>query len=251
MMLGEPRLIQHNVTITFARHAGIRRRANDLEDALGRGCPNGFLSPQLIPVPDEMGPDVPRMIFSSRNGFSQILVSQVAISLLVSYSEDWQTDHPRCVDYIRHRATVLFNLLSAIDAKPHYTGVMTKIQMLARKPGDDGVLAVRKLLKHDEIGGDFNEINVRWSRVEEPGYFRNMVIQSLRSWGPEAFETGRLRDLEATMTGVEIVSDANDRRSYNEIDDYSTSSKACLKVIDLGYEDTRTWAHRIGGSDVH
>lgn len=249
-MLGEPRLTEHSVTITFARHMDIRRRVNELEDALGKGCPHGYMSPQLIPIPDEMGPDVPRVIFSSINGYSQIFISQTAISMLVSYSEDWQVQHERCVAYIRQRAVVLFDLLAALDAKPYYTGVSTRMRLISPGPDSHGVKAVAGLLQQVEHAEELNEANVRWSQTQEPNCFRNISIQSIRSWGPNASVLDRLKDIDAISTGVEISSDVNDRRGYNELADYCTSRDKCLTLINFGFEDTAMWAGRIGGSNV-
>ena len=249
-MLGKPLLVQHTVNVAFARHAGIRRSANDIEDAIAKGCPGGYQAPQVIPVPDGLGPDVPRMIFSSLNGFSQIMVSEVSVALIVTYSEDWQAEYLKCRDYIMKRSAVLFDLLKAIDAEPHYSGISTKVHMYSPGPNDDGVAAVRQLLNLGEVSSEMNEINLRWSITDDPYFYRNMVVQSVKSWGGLEPNLDRLMDGDVVAVGVEIVSDSNDRRGYNERDGYRTSIDKCLNLIDCSHSDSMMWAGRIGGGSV-
>jgi len=81
-MFDKAKYIQNGFNISFSRQPEIRRRANDFEDRL-KGL---YFQPHIVPVPDDLDPEVPRMLFGSEHGFSQIIVSQISLVLNVTYS---------------------------------------------------------------------------------------------------------------------------------------------------------------------
>jgi hypothetical protein len=77
----------------------VRRLVNDFEDRLaGR-----YGQPQTIPVPDELDPNLPRVMFQSLGGHSQVAISQVSVSLNVTYDQEWMTDELKRDSYLRER----------------------------------------------------------------------------------------------------------------------------------------------------
>jgi len=124
------RYVQNSFAIAFPRQHDIRRKVNDFEDFLQTHLEGHYQQPMLIPVPDEMDPEIPRLIFGSRHGFSQIVFSQIGLSLNVDYSPDWQLDVSKGRQYLLERAPVLFDLLSILDnIKPFFSGLTTKIRL--------------------------------------------------------------------------------------------------------------------------
>jgi hypothetical protein len=107
-MFEEPRYIQNSFSIAFSRQFDIRRRALDFEDRL-KGI---YLAPFVLPVPDEFDPEAVRIVFGSQNGYSQVHISQINISLQVNYSSDWQVDIAKGQAYLIERAATLFDVLS-------------------------------------------------------------------------------------------------------------------------------------------
>lgn len=83
--------IQSSFSVSFSRQLQIRRSANTFEDFLKSHFSGHYGQPQVISVPDELDSEIPRIIFGSRHGFSQVIVSQINMTLNVTYSPDWQT----------------------------------------------------------------------------------------------------------------------------------------------------------------
>src|SRR5688572_28752719 len=64
----QPKYTQAGLSVIFPRKPEIRRLARELEDALlGQYNP-----PTVLGVPDELQAEVPRLIFQSTHGFSQL-----------------------------------------------------------------------------------------------------------------------------------------------------------------------------------
>ena len=70
-MCGNIRYMQNSLAVAFTRQAAIRRAANGFEDALR----DQYGQPNVLAIPDELDPEIPRIIFSSKHGSSQILIS--------------------------------------------------------------------------------------------------------------------------------------------------------------------------------
>ena len=91
-MLETARYIQNSYSVTFPRQHDVRRKANKVEDFLQTHLAGHYKQPMVIAVPDEVDPEIPRLMFGSRHGFSQLILSQVGLTLHVTYSPDWQVD---------------------------------------------------------------------------------------------------------------------------------------------------------------
>jgi len=234
-MLSTPRYISNSFSVIFPRQQDIRRKANALEDELI----NSYSQPQIFPIPDDMDAEVPRIIFGSRHGFSQIVISQVSCSLNVTYSPDWQLHSEKGKEYLLERASLLFDLLRIAGInKISFSGLATQVNL----PSDESEAAIishvaQKLLK-DENTIDLHDIEVKRTYIVDDKYFSNMVIANYRSWQVESLPTGvlSLSRGKATERGVRVTCDFNDRYSYNETEGYTTKQSSANTIIMSGLE---------------
>jgi hypothetical protein len=245
-MFDTPRYIQNSFNVVFPRHATIRRQANQFEDRLK----GNYLQPQIIGIPDELDPEVPRMIFGSRNGFSQLIVSQVSMVLNVTYSPDWQTDIGKGRAYLAERTAILFDLVKLIgEQQPYFCGLSTRVQMPCRQ---DNAAALehlaKKFLKNETTTGAY-DLSIKRTTVEADHYFSNVTISNYRAWNIEPAQQGvvSVSVKDATSYGVEIVADYNDRYSYNENRDYRTSLEQAKGIINAAIAEVEKAVGVIGG----
>ncbi|TCV97730.1 hypothetical protein EC912_101747 [Luteibacter rhizovicinus] len=247
-MLAAPLLIQHSFSIHFPRVSTMRRNANMLEDALAQGCPNGYAAPQVLPIPEELGPDVPRIIFNSINGFSNIAVTQTAMALTVSYSEDWQGDRAKCVSYLKRRAHVLFDMVGKLEVLPGFVGVGTRLRVMS--DANDAVevmAALRRLVAPDLNLANASEIMVRFSNNINNIYFDNATVSNAVVWPDGIFASGRFPISSRLAVGLEILGDFNNRLAYNEDVSHIATLDAGLAMIDAGAGTVYGLAGRFGG----
>ena len=234
-MLAEPRLVQHTMTVHFPRRPGIRREVNVLEDALNEACPDGYGTPQVIPMPDEFGADFPRIIFSSVKGFSTIAVSQQTISLVVNYSIDWQIDTKKCLEYLKKRAGMLFKMLERLEESSAYVGVTTLARVSSTENDANEVLEpLKRLLSPDLDLDGANEITFRLSKSVDNIYFTNATIATSMEWTPDHIASGRFPLGEHTSANIDIVGDFNNRLAFNENSIDVTTLADAVGMIDQG-----------------
>jgi len=237
-MFEAPRYVQNSFSITFSRRHDIRRRANDFEDFLQTHLAGHYRQPMVIPMPDEMDPEVPRLIFGSIHGFSQIIVSQIALTLNVTYSPDWQFEISQGRQYLLERAPVLFALLSILDdVKPFFSGLTTRVHLPTS--ADDGAILqhLQSLRSAPEPTAHLHDITVKVTTMHNDRFYSNMTVQNYRRWKIQEAtpQLERLARSQASERGIEIIGDFNDRYAFNEKADYFSTPDIVQEIIDGGF----------------
>lgn len=245
-MSEKPRYIRNSFNVVFPQQPAIRRRANEFEDKL-KGW---YLQPQIISVPDDLDPNVPRMIFGSRRGFSQIIVSQINLILNVTYSPDWQVDISKGRQYLLERIPLLFGLLEILEeARPYFCGLTTLVR-LSSKADTDAILnyMIEPFLK-DMDAQDLHSIQLKTTEVILDRFFSNITIRNYLVWKVEGTQQGirRLSRKEALEQGIEIEGDFNDRYKFNEDVDYFSGQDIVEEIIDKAFVEINKAIGRVRG----
>lgn len=248
-----PILVQHSLTLTIGRNPLIRRAVNDIEDLVKAASEHGFVQPQIVPVPDEFGPEMPRLIFESRGGHTQLLVSQLGVTFNAQYSEDWARDPQRCLVFMAAKVDLLFEIARAgwrTTRGPSFSAIATTI----RVPTVSRAASVEMLrqLFSDVAGlGDAaGEVSCRWSRSREERFFDNVAAQTFITVDESLvqFKNGlpMITDAVISDCGVEIAGDFNDRLAFNSSTDYVSDPAGVKAMLTRGYESAQDALRAIG-----
>ena len=236
-MFDKAKYIQNSFNIFFSRQTEIRRSANVIEDKLkGR-----YFQPHIVPVPDDLDPEVPRMIFGSEHGFSQIIVSQVTLVLNVTYSPDWQIDISKGRQYLFERVPILFELLDILKGeKPHFCGLSTRVHLSTKTEDKKIIEHLEKLFLKNSMNSIY-DVQLKITNVLSQRFFSNITVQNYRSWKLEGPRQGvvRLPQNEVSDHGIEISCDFNDRYAFNENNEYYTSRENAEAIIEGGLNETK------------
>jgi hypothetical protein len=245
-MFDKAKYIQNSFNIFFSRQSEIRRRANDFEDKL-KGL---YFQPHIVPVPDDLDPEVPRMFFGSEDGFSQIIVSQITLLLNVTYSPDWQLDISKGRQYLFERAPILFELLDILKGeKPYFCGLSTRVHLSTKAEDEEIIEHLEKLFLRNSMKSKY-DFQLKTANVLSQRFFSNMTLQNYRLWKREGLRQGiiRLPQNEASDRGIEISGDFNDRYAFNENMDYYTSRENAETIIAGGLEEIKKMIKKVEGS---
>lgn len=246
-MFEKVKYIQNSFNLFFSRQPDIRRRANDFEDKL-KGL---YFQPHIIPVPDDLDPEVPRMLFGSEHGFSQIVVSQVTLVLNVTYSPDWQIEISKGRQYLFERVPILFELLDILKGeKSYFCGLSTRVHLSTEAKDEEIIEHLNKIfLKKNSIHSMY-DLQLKITTILSGRIFSNITIQNYRTWKIEGSrqEIIRLPKNDASDRGIEIAGDFNDRYAFNENKDYYTSRENAETIIDGGLEEIKKMIKKVEGS---
>lgn len=237
-MFQPERYVRNSFSITFPRQPLIRRAANDFEDRL-KGT---YFQPQIVPVPDDLDPEIPRIIFGSEHGFSQIVISQVSVMLNVIYSEDWQVDFDRGYAYLNERVPLLFDLTQILgNVNLHFCGLTTEVK-IASKSEQSTVLdhLAQRMLKDAKSQGA-HDIQVKRTNVVDNKFFSNVSIGNYRTWAIPELPSPivPLANQKVVEHGIQVIGDFNDRHAFNERSGYATNAKTGLDVVRRGGSEIR------------
>ena len=241
----ESTLVRNSLALNMGRNASIRRAVNQIEDIVKKHSVGGYAQPQVLPVPDELGPEIPRMIFSSRGGHSQILVSQVGLNFTANYSPDWATDPKRCLDYLLSKVDMLFEIAAAgweDSPLPAFTGVTTACWIKTNSVAESIRLIAPKFCEANSLVDDANELSYRWSLNVDGKFYDNIAVSTgtqLKA-GPSTIVDSIPRFNEKTIEGygLEIVGDYNDRLAYNNQITFASDATNAKQMIKTSFERT-------------
>lgn len=226
--------ISNSFSVSFPFQEKIRREANLIEDALKQDYP----SIQILPVPDNMDPRVPRIILDSAHGFSQIAISQTNISLNINqYSEEYQLDINKGKQYLEARIDAIFKVLDiAKIKKPYFAGLTTQIHVNSPKKNNELINRIARCFNMTLNDRNLHELDIKKVNIMEDSFFSNVRVHNFKSWEllESSHEQPRLATKNATTHGIEIIGDFNDRHSFNENPKYFTSLKAAKNILDKG-----------------
>ena len=231
-MFQDALLTGHSLVLFFLRKPDVRRDINIIEDILKYN--SHYKQPSVVSVPDDLDPNIPRVIFESNHGFSQIIISQVNIAFNVRYTEEWQKNYKLGKDYVNERAHLIFEILHAIDRHALYAGISSVVTMPTVASDED---IIERLYKHYQKGADTSSVfdfEIKRTTVQNDKYFSNIHIKNFREWSlrTPAFEGSRFKQGEATKRGVQILGDFNDRFGFNEIEGYETNRETCKDIVE-------------------
>ena len=247
MMFKSPKYITNSFNIVFPRHTTIRRKAGEFEDRL-----KGFyFQPQIVSVPDELDPEIPRIIFGSEHGYSQIIISQVSIVLNIFYSEEWQSDIANGKKYLDERVAVIFSLLDLLDGTlSYFCGLSSKVQV-ASDMGDSDIIKhlAQAFLKNEDIT-DVYDLQIKRAKVDSCQFFSNITLCNYRTWkiGDGQQDILRLPNGQAFEKGIEIAGDYNDRYIFNENSEYRSNMEVAHTIIEKGLNELNGTVSLIGGA---
>jgi len=245
-MFEYPKYIRNSYGISFVRQLSIRRYANQFEDLLK----GNYSQPHIISVPDDLNPEVPRMIFDSQHGFSQIIISQINVTLNVTYSPDWQENISNGKNYLLNRIPTLFDLLEKLeDTKPCFSGIVTLVHLPVLGNESTFIDYLSKLSLGQRDISNLYDVHLKTAEVYSNRFFSNLTIKNYRLWkfdaGPQVLP--RLSHKKVFEQGIEIIGDFNDRYMYNENSSYFTDPGAVEEIITTGLEEVHKTIEKVKG----
>lgn len=237
-----PVFVSNTFAVTFEYKKDIRRHANQIEDSLKNYASilgGGYDVPIVIPIPDEVEPNAPRLVFNSLHGFSQMIFNQTGVTLNAAYSEDYTAIGAAELrkKYLRERIKILQDILTEVECNVLFSGLVSRVLILTAE--DENTL--QKFLptlipeKYKDKADSLYESIFRKTEILEGKYFNIFQVSSYREIpsGQNPFVVPRASAHKSLKRGIEIVHDINDRYSYNENSGYFTNSTEIERMFGL------------------
>lgn len=231
-----PRYVQNSFSVLFPPIPDIRRRANQFEDRLT----GEYAQPEILPIPDDIDPAMPRIIFGSKRGLSQIVIAPISIAFNVTYTPNYQIDAGERQKYLQDRIPTVFKLVDVLkNVRPYFCGLTTQVNLPSNASEQDILKRIAELFLKETATEDKHDIQIKFTNVVQDRFFSNIVVENYRNWPLESISqaTSAIPSLSrehATERGIRITADFNDRYAFNEKKDYHTSRDVYRTILDIG-----------------
>lgn len=181
-----------------------------------------FGNPEILPIPDTVPDDVPRVIATSYDKCSQLILTKVNCSLTTNFEGDSSINLEKCTAYFNEKvATVqqMVRMLGDADLECQFLGIT--VGLIFDK--DNAVNLLRKSITKLQME-DLCDIDLQITRVIEERYYVNIRIANARLFGKEInpMVCGYLNNVQ--RSGIRVTIDINNRYAFNS---GLVKSKAC------------------------
>jgi hypothetical protein len=236
------RIVESTVATFFARQVHVRREANRFEDALS----TFFSAPQVVPIPDDFQPEIPRLVMTSPHGHSVLEVSQRHASLKTSYDGEFSSDFGRCRTYLSERIGAIYPLVEVISkGDVNFSGISLKVEFPL--PSDSATLQwiTDRFVKVKATQEVFDHAE-KFTFVTDDLFYVNLSVLNYRQYSGAAPE-GRAVPayLSLVESGLAVILDVNDRHGFNTKKEYQSAAQIPDRLLGMAEHLINTTVPRL------
>lgn len=168
----------------------------------------------------------------------------MSVSLNVRYSPDYQVNVDLRKKYLKDRIPALFDLINEIkEIKPYFCGLTTVVVLHSKEGDDDKIIdLLLKIFLRKEQFEAIKDLEIKFTKIVEDRFFSNILVKNFREYfkeGQPVFlaDLPRLPFNKASTRGIQIVSDFNDRYSFNELPNYFSNPEIVDVIINNAFKE--------------
>lgn len=224
------KVISCSYTIHYQPILKLRERIFEIENLLA----GKFQTPlNLIPVPDEAPPEIPRISAISLHGHTSLNLSMVNAQVIAQFDDCYAPNAEKCIDYMIEKEELLSSIMDTIRAKPLYSGLITQLEY---EKNSKPVEYIKNHFLGANLIGSLNDVSMRLTYTVENDYYINIEIFNKRIYELPTLQfikpptQGELKE-KAHVLGLSL--DINDRFGYNSQSGYFTDKDKINKIFYL------------------
>lgn len=229
-------IINCSLNMVYPRKIRIGDNLSNYLQQQSLGLEDLYLPPQFLGVPNEIDPEVPRVVLDAINRHNQIAVSQVNSRLNCNFDFRYQGDISKSFNYTRQRAEVLQDLVKGGGiADVLYQGVTATVQF-PQEAGDHEITSylLERFNQKVRTEHQLNEYNQKITFIYNDEYYINLVIGNYRNFNftnqHDSPLTASLAEAKLLDKGIFVSIDINNRYKFNR--DGEASQKAIKDISD-------------------
>lgn len=219
--------------VFFPKVNNLRQKFFQFEEKLS----GQFVTPfTLVPVPDNLPEEIPRINAVSLNGHSVLNVSLNQLSLQTTYDDRFNNNWGQCMNYVQDRVFPLLDVMEGLVGNEFlYSGLTT--QVFIYDLNDDVIDHFMNKFVKVTSSAPPNDVNLKLTYVHDEDYYINISLNNVRVYegtgNPQLISPAYL---EQTGQGIGVVVDINDRHGFNYKQDYRSSRDKVNRILSLTNE---------------
>ncbi|PWJ70829.1 hypothetical protein B0O40_0679 [Ruminococcaceae bacterium R-25] len=224
---------QTMVNITYPMVIDCRKKFINNESIL-----NEYFQPaNILSVPDQINPEIPRMFITTKNNHSLLNLSLIGATLTTNIDGDFTDDWSHCKNYLDSRMKVVYQLIDELTNKNEkYTGLVTKLEYVPVNDSAESI--IKKFILRDngdKLGNPYN-VSCKLTYIFDKKYYINVSLENKREYKSEKTDLGNIILRETGNSSLGITLDINDRYLSNNKKDYKTSKDVFADLLNITSE---------------
>lgn len=196
------------------------------------GLKEYFFAPfTILPIPEDVAEEVPRLVAKSKNGHSELLVSLINVQLTVEFDDNFNKNTEKCFEYILERINKITEVFGKYSNETFlFSGITARIIL-------DDIDDPIDFLNNNCIKVKGNErmynASTKFAYLIEDKYFVNFNIYNLRTFEGIVNEGAIKPNVNELSNKLAIEIDINDKFGYNHNNDYICTKSTINYIIDI------------------
>ena len=222
------KLLKTSLNMMYPKIVDYRRNFVLTEDVLKKD----FQPANLLPVPDEIPDEVPRIVAQTKGGHSVLNIGLNAISFLTNYDGSYVNDWMVSSSYLEEKGKLIYEVMDKLTGKRYsYVGVVAVLEVDNENEDVLDVLKKSLIRDHGKDIGDPYSLGVKLTYVQEDKYFVNISLETIKKYKAIKDKDGELISNTYDSSFIGITVDVNDRFAFEHIQGYHSSQKAFERIL--------------------
>lgn len=217
------------VSISFPKIENVKKKYIVNEDVLREN----FNEATILPIPEELPNDIPRIVAVSHGEHSQIRISPNTVNFQTEYSNGYEKSWEECESYINSRVEGIFKLTDQLtDHRYNYMGMI--VNLIWDDIQHDANKKLYQNILKKEATSNLEDFNIKFTYIEKEKFYVNVMIENIRSYKEfELEKAGACKPENLTADTISVTLDINDRYSFQKQEDYLSDNQKFKEIMNL------------------
>ena len=218
---------QTNFNLVYPRIMEYRKKFANSEEILQQY----FLPATILPIPESVQDEVPRIIVQTKNGHSMLNIGLSVSSFITDYTGEFLFDWDKCKAYLAQRCSDIYKIINCMTDNNIFVGMITNVEI------DDLDETGLEILKNSLFGKETKkmdnlyDLSYKLTYVYKKQYYINITLQNSRELSVQQYGNGRTCITGERKHTVLASIDINDRYAVANNVDYQSGKEAFDEIL--------------------
>lgn len=237
MQFEKMNVINASLNLVYPRKIKIKEKVLDSLADIEKRMEDFYLPPNFIEVPEEIDPEIPRVIFNAINGHNQMIFSQINAKIEANFDFRFQGKLEQCTQYLKERAELMMWILECIHVQDTLFQGLTLTAQFPQEVDDEVITRYLAEVFNNGLHAsqNINDFNQKITFVINDEYYLNVAVGNYRNYNftnrQDNHLTASLSEAKLLEKGIFISIDVNNRYMYNKTGDLNNTLRVSVKKL--------------------
>ena len=213
-------------------------------DKLNKTLNDYFFDFNILSVPANIEPTIPRLNAVSESNHSNIEISLINARLNTRFDEHYWNDLSLCINYLQERASKLFDALSNCNINILYSAITLNIE----QQNNDSIEILKKHFLHLDSEKNISELGISLSQEIDNKFYEIINFNTIKqikiekqilNEGEIILPLLSLKDASEVHNFINISIEINDKLGFNLKENHKTKKDDFLKMFQILDKQTK------------